>query len=120
MIQITINFIHNKVIQNKEYGIRIAVTATGVQPSFANLLSSNDMSMNGINAFDSSARAISEDEINRLIMGMSWSKSTRQMMRNNSQYRQQIIAAYRKSLKPYRQTQFKGRIYHRLQTPCCR
>ena len=89
----------NHVVGNADFGIRIAVAMAVAQPSNGNVLTRNDMEANGVNAFDSSGRALTADDLAGVLDTLPLPDMVRQQMRSDKRMRDKMAASYMKALK---------------------
>ena len=90
----------NVVTANADYGIIIATAAAGAAASGDNLLTLNDMSANGVNAFDSSGRELTDADIIKMIDAMPMIDAAKRQLRASRQMREMMLKTMRAQLKP--------------------
>ncbi|MBC7311356.1 MAG: right-handed parallel beta-helix repeat-containing protein [Rhizobium sp.] len=95
------NRIHrNTVTDNKAHGIRIGGGNPLATPSSDNLLTLNDMARNGANAFDSSGRRLTVDDLSGVIDSLPHPEPVKQQLRANRSVREAMLGAMLQSLVP--------------------
>ncbi len=93
-------FERNIVSTNADYGIIIAAAAAGAAALNDNLLTLNDMSVNGVNAFDSSGRKLTDADILKMIDAMPMTEAAKQQLHASRQMREMMLKTMRAQLKP--------------------
>lgn len=95
------NRIHrNTVADNKAHGIRIGGSNPLSTPSSDNMLTLNDMAGNGANAFDSSGRRLTVDDLVGVIDSLPYPEPVKQQLRANRSVREAMLGAMLQSLVP--------------------
>ena len=92
--------LRNTVADNRTHGIRIGGGNPLATPSADNLLALNDMAGNGVNAFDSSGRRLTVDDLAGVIDSLPYPDPVRQQLRANRSVREAMLGAMLKSLVP--------------------
>ncbi|MBW8282379.1 MAG: right-handed parallel beta-helix repeat-containing protein [Rhizobium sp.] len=101
MISSTDNLVvRNAVAANRAFGIRIGGRNLMAQPSADNLLTLNDMAKNGVNAFDSSGRVLTTDDLVGIIDTMPYPEMVKQQLRSNRSAREALLQGVLANLKP--------------------
>ncbi len=93
-------FERNVVTSNADHGIMIATATAGAAASSDNLLTLNDMSANGVNAFDSSGRTLTDADILKMIDAMPMLEAAKKQLRTSRQMREMMLKTMRAQLKP--------------------
>lgn len=90
----------NTVTTNRAFGIRIGGQNLMVAPSADNLLTLNDMAKNGVNAFDSSGRVLTTDDLAGIIDTLPYPEAVKQQLRANRSAREAMLQSVVANLKP--------------------
>ena len=90
----------NTVTSNRAFGIRIGGQNLMVEPSADNLLTLNDMAGNGVNAFDSSGRQLTVDDLAGVIDSLPYPEAVKQQLRSNRSAREAMLQSVLANLKP--------------------
>ena len=95
------NRIHrNTVAKNRAHGIRIGGGNLLATPSAENLVTVNDMAGNSVNAFDSSGRQLTADDLVGVIESLPYPEQVKQQLRANRSVREAMLGAMLQSLGP--------------------
>ncbi len=90
----------NMVTSNMAFGIRIGGQNLMVEPSADNLLTLNDMAGNGVNAFDSSGRQLTVDDLTGVVDSLPYPEAVKQQLRSNRSAREAMLQSVLANLKP--------------------
>lgn len=95
------NRIHrNTVADNGAHGIRIGGGNLLATPSADNLVMLNDMAGNGINAFDSSGRRLTVDDLVGVIDSLPYPEQVKQQLRANRSVREAMLGTMLQGMIP--------------------
>lgn len=92
--------LRNTVADSKAHGIRIGGGNLLATPSADNLLTLNDMAGNGLNAFDSSGRRLTVDDLVGVIDSLPYPEPVKQQLRANRSVREAMLGAMLHGLVP--------------------
>jgi parallel beta-helix repeat protein len=90
----------NTVFANTDFGIRIGGQNPLAAASAENLVTMNDLAENGVNAFDSSSRMPTPDDLAGIIDTMPYPDTVKKQLRENPSMRNAMLQSMAAQLKP--------------------
>ncbi|ADZ72286.1 right-handed parallel beta-helix repeat-containing protein [Polymorphum gilvum] len=90
----------NQVTDNTEFGIRIGGENPLTKAAANNLVALNDLTGNKVNAFDSSSRTLTADDMAGVIDALPYPEAVKEQLRRNPAMRTEILKSYLAVLKP--------------------
>ncbi|MFZ2100811.1 MAG: right-handed parallel beta-helix repeat-containing protein [Oricola sp.] len=90
----------NTLSENADYGIRIGGDNPLATGSADNLVTVNDMTANGVNAYDTSGRTVTAEDLAGVIDTLPYPDMVKQQLRKDPVARKQMLQAMLAQLKP--------------------